>query len=55
MKLFSIFRRKPDASAAGRALGELAHMDERRRIRARTIAMREEMGLPIPKWAEGWR
>lgn len=45
--------RKPDPSTAGRALGELAHLAYRQRVRARARMMRAEMGLPEDRALDG--
>lgn len=44
MNLFR--RRQPTPSDAGRALAELACLDQRERFKARARLMREDMGLP---------
>jgi hypothetical protein len=44
MNLFR--RRSPTPADAGRALAELACLDQRERFKARARLMREEMGLP---------
>lgn len=49
MKLLSLFNRKgtkPSASEAGRVLAEMAALNYRERVRARTRLMRAELGLP---------
>lgn len=47
MNLFR--RRQPTPSDAGRALAELACLDQRERFKARARLMREQMGLdPSP-------
>lgn len=53
MKLLSIFRRKPDPSDAGRALGNMAHLNARERIRARARLMYEQQGKPVPECLQG--
>jgi len=42
----NLFRRRPTPTDAGRALAELACLDQRERYKARARLMREQMGLP---------
>lgn len=42
----NLFRRRPTPTDAGRALAELACLDQRERYKARARLMRADMGLP---------
>jgi len=50
--MFRLFRRKPDASAAGRALAQTRLASQRERYRARTDAMRADLGMKAWEWAK---